>query len=372
MLGFHFNIKTKQMKKIGLVLTTLSLFAFSVYLAFVQGSSPLVEQQNSLNAFWSSGAGNNLFGGGAKGFVASAFSMLMNALLKVSGHSVLWALVLLALAVEIVLLYPSVSLQLKQKKIHLFHKKVVDRFNRGEFAVSAARDELGKVYDVNEKMHTRGALLVAVQALVFFFTFWGLSLMVQLPGMLAGSWSISNFSLLTSPESVWVPLLASLVYFFHAVVKMYYKEREDYLSPTQNVLAVIFAILGATAVYYFSGFFATALTVYFVTLVTFSTIRTIVVEQHAQQWGRLAHLQMLQMLRESKPHKDRFEYLSRKWNHLPVVRHLNFALLEEALSMTIGLMLALSFFGGFQKTDQFYASERQPESVATVVLHPLP
>ncbi len=360
------------MKKIGPVLTTLSLFAFSVYLAFVQGSSPLVEQKNSLAAFWTSGTSNNLFGGGVKGFVASLFSMLMNVFLKVSGHSVLWALVLLALVVEVVLLYPSVSLQLKQKKIHWFHKKVVDRFNRGELAVSVARDELHRVYDVNEKIHTRGALLVVIQALVFFFTFWGLGLMVQLPGMLAGSWSIANFSLLTSPESVWVPLLASLVYFFHAVVKMYYKEREDYLSPTQGVLGIVFAILGATIVYYFSGFFATALTVYFVTLVTFSTIRVIVVEQHAQEWGRLAQLQMLQMLRESKPHQDRFEYLSRKWNHLPVVRNLNFALLEEALSMTIGLMLALSFFGGFQKADRYYASEHQPQSDVTITLHQLP
>jgi hypothetical protein len=351
------------MKKVGLVLTTLSLFAFSVYLAFVQGSSPLAEQRNLLGAFWSSGTGNNAFGGGLKGFVANAFSGIMNSFLYVSGHSILWALVLLALLVEIVLLYPSVSLQLKQKMIHLFHKKVVDRFNRGELAVSATRDELYRVYDVNEAMHTRGAWLVTVQVLVFLFTFWGLGLMVQLPGMLAGSWSIANFSLLTSPETVWVPLLASLVYFFHSVVKMVYKEREDYLSPTQGALGIVFAILGATVVYYFSGFFATALTVYFVTLVTFSTIRIIVVEQHARQWGKLAQLQMLQMLRESKPHKDRFEYFSRKWNHLPVVRNLNFAMLEEALSMTLGLMLALSFFGGFQKAERNFASGLQPNPI---------
>jgi hypothetical protein len=221
-------------------------------------------------------------------------------------------------------------------------------------------------------MHTRGAVLVAIQAVVFFFTFWGLGLMVQMPNVLAGSWSALSLNLLKSPEAVWVPLLASLVYFFHAAVKMYYKEREDYLSPMQGALGFLFAILGSAVVYYFSGFFATALTVYFVTLVTLSTVRTIVVEQHAQRWGKLAHLQMLQMLRDSKPEKDRFQYFSRKWNHLPMVRHLNFALLEEGLSMTIGLLIALSFFGGFQKTDRFYASMLQPEPIVTVDLQPMP
>ncbi len=360
------------MKKVGLILTTLGLFAFSVHLAFMQGSSPLVVQRGNLaSMIWGQSA-SPLFGGGLKGFVAGTFSMLMNALLNVSGHSVIWALVLLALVVELVLLYPSVTLQLKQKKIHWFHKRIVDRFNRGELGVSSTREELRKVYDVNEKLHRRGAWMVVVQVLVFFFTFWGLSLMVRVPGMLAGSWSVLNFSLLMRTETIWIPLLASLIYFFHALVKIYYKEKEDYLSNTQNVLAFLFAILGAMVVYYFAGMFAIALTVYFITLVTFSTIRFIVVEQHAREWGKLAQHQMLQMLRDSKPEQNRFEYLSRKWNHLPVVRHINFALLEEALSMSLGLLLALSFFGGFQKTDQFYASERPIDSAVTINLHQLP
>jgi membrane protein insertase Oxa1/YidC/SpoIIIJ len=360
------------MKKIGLILTTLGLFAFSVYLAFVQGSSPLVVQRGNLAAMLSGQSTSPLFGGGLKSFVARLFSMIMNAFLNVTGHSVIWALILLALAVELVLLYPSVRLQLKQKKIHWFHKKIVDRFSRGELSVSSTREELHKVYDVNERLHRRGAWLVVAQVLVFFFTFWGLSLMIRVPGMLAGSWSVSNFSLLMNTESIWVPLLASLIYFFHAIVKIYYKEKEDYLSPTQNVLGILFAILGATVVYYFASLFAIALTVYFITLVTFATIRFIVVEQHAQEWGKLAQHQMLQMLRDSKPEHDRFEYLSRRWNHLPVVRHINFALMEEALSMTLGLMLALSFFGGFQKTDKFYAAERAPDSAVTVGLHQVP
>ena len=360
------------MKKFGLILTTLGLFALSVYLAFVQGSSSLASQRSELGAFLSGQSANPLFGGGVKGFVATVFSWVMNALLNVSGHSVLWAIVLLASAVELVLLYPSVSIQLKQKKIHLFHKKVVDRFTRGELSVSATHGELDKVYEVNERIHRRGALLVVSQVAVFFLTFWGLSLMVRVPGALSGSWSISNFSLLTAPETFLVPLLASLVWFFHAMVRMYYKDREDYISPAQNILAFLFAVLGATVVYTFSGLFSVALTVYFVTLVTFATLRVIVVEQHAQQWGRLAQQQMLQMLRESKPHQNRFEYWSRKWNHLPVVRHLNFALLEEAISMTLGLLLALSFFGGFQKADRFYAAERQSDAVVTVILHQTP
>jgi len=360
------------MKKIGLILTTLGLFAFSVVLAFMQGSSPLVVQRGNLADFLSGNSANPVFGGGLKGFVAATFSMLMNALLNVTGHSAIWALVLLALVVEIVLLYPSVSLQLKQKKIHWFHKKIVDRFNCGELSVSSTREELHKVYDVNERLHRRGAWLVVAQVLVFFFTFWGLSLMVRIPGMLAGSWNVSNFSLLMNTETIWIPLLASLIYFFHALVKIYYKEKEDYLSPTQNVLAILFAILGSTVVYYFANMFAIALTVYFITLVTFATIRFIVVEQHAREWGKLAQHEMLQLLRDSKPDQDRFKYLSRRWNHLPVVRHINFALMEEALSMTLGLMLALSFFGGFQKSDRFYASERAPDSAVTANLHQIP
>ena len=45
-----------------------------------------------------------------------------------------------------------------------------------------------------------------------------------------------------------------------------------------------------------------------------------------------------------------FAYFTSLWRHIPIVRYINFNLLEEALSMTLGLILALSFFGAFQKT----------------------
>ena len=87
------------------------------------------------------------------------------------------------------------------------------------------------------------------------------------------------------------------------------------------------------------------LTVYFSTLITVATLRYIIVEQHATAWGKLAQRQLIDMLRNVEIHENRFQYLSSKWNHLPVVRYINFHLLEEALSMSLGLMLAFNFFG---------------------------
>lgn len=348
------------MKKFGLIITTLALFAFSVTLAFRQGSSPLSAQRLSLDTFLSQAASNPWAGSGVKGVVAEGFARFMNGLLFVTNHSVLWAVILLALVVELLLLYPSVRIQLKQKKIHLFHKKIVDRFNSGELSVSATKEELYKVYEVNERLHRRGAGLVAIQVALFFLTFWGMSLIAKAPQMIEGSWSILNFSLLSKPAGIWVPLAVSLSYFLHATIKVWLKEREDFISPIQTVIALSFAVVGSTAVYYFSTLFPLILSVYFVTLVTVATIRYWVVEQRAREWGKLAHQELVQMLRDAKPHANPFEYWSRKWSHLPVVRHINFNLLEEALSMSLGLLLALSFFGAFQKGEVFYADDRQP------------
>lgn len=351
------------MKKFGLIITTLGLFAFSVALAFRQGSTPLSAQRISLDTFLNPAVSNPWVGSGLKGAVAEGFARFMNGLLFVTNHSVLWAVVLLALVVELLLLYPSVRIQLKQKKIHIFHKKVVDRFNKGELSVNATKDELQKVYEVNERLHRRGAGLVLVQVALFVTTFWGMNLIAKAPQMIEGSWSILNFSLLSRPVEIWVPLLVSLAYFLHAMIKIWLKEREDYISPIQTAIAILFAVAGATAVYYFSTLFALILSVYFVTLITVSTLRYWMVEQHAREWGKLAHQELVQMLREAKPYSNPFEYWSRKWNHLPVVRHINFNLLEEALSMSLGLLLALSFFGAFQKTEVFYADNRQPSPV---------
>ena len=344
------------MKKFSLAITTLVLFAFSLYLAFVQGGNALVAQQKSWHAILAQASANPWVGTGLKGVVANVFSVVMNGLLQITNHSMLGAIVLLALLVELLLLYPSVRIQLKQKKIHIFHRKLVDRFSSGELSVSSTKEELHKLYDVNERIHQRGAWLVVAQIVVFLFTFWGMGLMTKAPALLAGVWSLSNFNLLSSPTGVLLPLFASLLYFFHAVVKIWFKEKEDYISPTQAATAILFAVLGSAVVYHFASLFAVAMTLYFITLITCSTIRYAVVEQHARDWGKIAQQELIGMLREAKPHRNRFEYWSRRWNHLPIVRHINFGLLEEALSMAMGLLLALSFFGAFQKNDPYYAS----------------
>ena len=125
------------------------------------------------------------------------------------------------------------------------------------------------------------------------------------------------------------------------------KEKEDYISSSQSLVAIFIAVFTSTMVYWFSSSFAVLLTIYLVTLLSFSVIRYILVEQHAKEWGRNAKQQLVNMLQNAEGHRNDFEYFSRVWNHLPIVRHINFHLLEEALSMTIGLMLALNFFGVF-------------------------
>jgi membrane protein insertase Oxa1/YidC/SpoIIIJ len=337
------------MKKIGLILTTLGLFSLSIYVAFVQGSVSAELHESapaSLGAIQNSAAYV-----GAKGIVADSFAFVFNGLMYVMGKNILLAIIALALLVELILLYPSVRVQLKQKKIHLFHKKLVDRFRSGELSVSKTEQELYKLYDVNEKIHHRGAVMVAIQIAVFFFTFWGMSLISGAPEMLSGSWNILNFSLLSAPQNYALPFFVAMAYFVHGMAKIYFKTKEDYIARPQVILSLIFAFMGSVAVYFFASIFSVVLSVYFVTLVAFATIRYILVERHSRDWGRHAQKELIEMLRSAKAHEDRFQYFSRVWNHMPIVRHINFCLLEEALSMTLGLLLALSFFGAFQKTE---------------------
>ena len=196
------------MKRISLILTTLGLFAFSIYLAFLQGGSPAIESQETLEGTLRAAAFSPVVYTGFKAQVANIFAVIFNSLMQIMGNSVLLSIIALGLLVELLLLYPSVRIQLKQKKIHLFHKKLVDRFNSGELSVSKTEDELYKLYDVNEKMHHRGAVLVVIQIALFFFTFWGLNLMVKAPGLLSGSWNILNFSMLSVTSHYLIPLLA--------------------------------------------------------------------------------------------------------------------------------------------------------------------
>ena len=276
---------------------------------------------------------------------------VMNALVGVTGGHVLAALVLLALFVELALLYPSVRLQLKQKKIHLFHKKLVDRFRVGELSYSQTESELGKLYAVNEKIHSRGAVLVILQVLLFLAVLWGLNLLTQSPGLFHGAWTVLNFDLLQKATAPLLPVLVSLLYFLHALTKIVCKEKADYISPTQTMMALLFAVLGSTVIYFFAGTFAGALSVFCAAIFAFSTVRYLIVEGHAQTWGELAQHDLIEMLRHAETSHDRFETFSQAWNHLPMVRYINFHLLEEALSMSLGLMLALNFFGVFSAPD---------------------
>lgn len=328
-----------------MILVTLVLFGFSVYLAYTQGSMSILDQQEGLTHFAAPAQISPLVYTGVRATMANYAVTVMNFFSGIFGGNILLSIMFLALVVELVLLYPSVSIQLKQKKIHLFHKKLVDRFNSGEITVSDTRRELDLIYAVNEKMHSRGAVFAVIQIIVFFTVIWGLNLLTKVPYLLHGSWDALNLSLLDKPVTYQLPMIAGLIYFMHSLVKIYYKQREDYIGRTQAMAAFLFATIGAAAVFWFSHIFATVLTLYVITLIAFSTARYIIVEQHAQQWGKLAQKQLLDMLRAVQPYEDKFEYISHRWNHIPVVRHINFHLLEEALSMSLGLLLALSFFG---------------------------
>jgi hypothetical protein len=352
------------MKKLGLIFTTLVLFSVSIYVAFMQGTvSSVIHQSAPENMAYA--VQSPVMYVGLKAVVADSFAFVFNGLMYFMGHNILLAIVALAFLVELVLLYPSVRIQLKQKKIHIFHKKLIDRFNSGELSMSKTEDELYKIYDVNEKIHHRGALMVVAQVTVFFFTFWGMSLISNVPEMLSGSWNFLNVSMLVNPTGYALPLFVSMIYFTHAVTKIYFKAKEDYISAPQVTLSLIFSVIGSVIVYFFVGVFSIALSVYFLTLVTVATVRYILVEQHSRGWSKYAQKELIEMLHGAKTHEDRFQYLSRAWNHLPIVRHINFCLLEEALSMTLGLLLALSFFGAFQKTEaQTYMNKIQPPAIA--------
>jgi membrane protein insertase Oxa1/YidC/SpoIIIJ len=333
------------MKKFSLIFITLALFTLSIYLAFTQGSVGVGVGQDGLTHLAAPTEISPLVYTGIRAELANISANVMNGLMAVLGNSILLSIVILALIIELVLLYPSMRIQLKQKKIHLFHKKLVDRFNRGEIKLSETKHELNLLYSVNEKMHSWGTLFVVIQVIVFFIVLWGLNLLIKVPYLVHGSWNVLNFSLLSKPVHYMIPLIASLLYFVHSLTKIYYKEKEDYITSTQTLAAIIIAVISSAIIYWFTSIFAVALTLYIITLITFSTIRYIIAEQHSKDWGKLAQKQLMEMLRTVEPHKNRFQYLSRRWNHVPIVRHINFHLLEEALSMSLGLLLALSFFG---------------------------
>lgn len=330
------------MKRTGLILTSIILFAVSLYAAYVQGvgyaevnglagghlaAAPL-DSVSNLAPFWAK--------------YLSIFSGLLNTLTSVFGDSLIAGVIVLALLVELVTLYPSVNLQLKRKKIHLFHKKLVDRFHRGELRMSESKRELDVLYSVNERIHRRGALLFGSQLIVFLLVFVGLDLVAKVPSVLLGAFSSFNFALLSGPVGISLPILASLAYLLHSLVKIYLKQQEDYISMKQTYTALGFVIIISGMVFYFATIFAVLLTVFFLTQITFATMRYLIVEEHAKGWGKYVQRELVKMLRTSRLHKNKLEHWSRMFHHLPLVRHLNFHLLEEAVSMTLAIVMVLN------------------------------
>lgn len=329
------------MKRTGLIFTSLIIFAISLYAAYLQGVSYI--EINGL-------AGGHL----AAPFLVvevlspfweaylNIFSFLLNGTANMFAGSLIAGVILLAFAVELIVLYPSVNLQLKQKKIHLFHKKLVDRFHRGELTMGESKRELDVLYSVNERMHRRGALLFASQLILFVLVLLGLRLVAGEPTVLWGAFSPFNIALFDKPIGVGLPILAGMAYLLHSLVKIHLKQREDYIGMKQVYTALTFAFVTSALVFYFAAIFPVLLTVYFLTQITFATLRYIFVEERAKDWGKYVQRDLIHLLKTSKLHKNRLEHLSRKFNHLPLVRHLNFHLLEEALSMSLAVVLVFN------------------------------
>lgn len=339
------------MKKQALLISAIILFLIGAYTSVLNGTSDLFSNADTTIELSSS----PVIYTGIRASVALFFSNIILFLINVFNQNAFLAIIALGVLTEVILLYPAIRIQLKQKKIHLFHKKLVDRFNSGELSVSRTKAELHKIYDVNEKIHRRGAIYVSAQLIIFLFTFWGLSLVSRAPNLIQSIWNLDNLKLFSVSENIWLPVITALIYFFHSMVKMHYKQKEDYIGQAQIITALLISIISTVVIFFFAQIFSAALSLYFVTLVSFSTARYIIVESHHKKWMPQVKKELLKMLKEAKSHRNRFEYLSRAWNHLPIIRHINFSLLEEALSMTLGLLLALTFFGSFDgshPTDQ--------------------
>ena len=330
------------MKRIGLILTTVLLFAISLYVAFVQGvnyvnvngptgghlAAPLSHDSVSLSDFWVQ--------------FLHVFSTILTGFADVFGGSLIAAVIVLALVVEMMMLYPSVNIQLKQKKIHMFHRKLVDRFHRGELTMSDSKRELDVLYSVNERIHRRGAWLFTSQLVVFLIVFVGLFLMAKAPVFLSGSFSSFNYALISAPVGFTLPLLASLAYLLHSLTRIHLKQREDYIDVRQVYIAVLVALLISVMVYYFASTLAVLLTVFFLTQISFATLRYIIVENNSKEWSKYVQKELIKMLRSAKMHKGKIEHYSRVFNHLPIVRHINFHLLEEAVSMSLAIVLVIN------------------------------
>ena len=329
------------MKRTGLMLTTFFIFILSLYVAYQQGYAGQIFSDASALSLSLTGSEVS-FSYFQEAFL-SLFSSILSTLNFAFAGNILVSVLALALIVELVTLYPAVALQLKQKKIHLFHKKLVDRFKSGEFNMSKTKRELNLLYAVNEKMHRRGALLVAFQGAAFIFVLAGLYLFSKNPTYLTGSFNALTFSLMAKPAGMILPLMTALTYVFYALIKIHIKQKEDYVSQTQVKIALGFTVLASISIFFLSGMFSTLLSVYLIAQFTFATLRFLMVEEKSKAWSKLAQRELIKMLQTAEIHKNKWEHASRKFNHLAPVRHLNLHLLEEGLSMSLALLVALTF-----------------------------
>lgn len=323
------------MKQKGLFLTAALLFILGVSLAYQQTylfeSAAMGSQLVQLSGVGDLGATVSAFG---QGFIQ--FFELING---VMGGNLLLSIIAIALLVELVTLYSAVNIQLKQKKIHLFHKKLVDRFKSGELSMSETKRELDVLHSVNERIHMRGGVLVLFQFIIFLAVLLGLYILSASPqSMTIASRDISLF---IQPVSTALPILAALAYLLHSLIKMHVKQKEDYISPVQIKAAMVFALLGSTLIFFFASSFAVLLSVYLITQISFSTLRYVTVESKAKAWGKLAQRELIGMLKASKKHKNKVQHWSRKFHHMAFARHLNFHLLEEAASMSLAFALII-------------------------------
>ena len=330
------------MKRTGLILTCIILFAISLYSAYLQGviyvEVNVPAGGHLATSFSATTVGFNPFWAN----YAHAFSTVLNTLSGFFFNSLIAAIVVLALLLELITLYPSVNLQLKQKKIHLFHKKLVDRFQSGDLAMSDSKRELDVLYSVNERTHRRGALLFCSQLIVFILVVVGLNLVAQVPSTLLDYINPFNIALLSSPIGISLPILASLAYMLHSLVKIHLKQKEDYISMKQLYMSFALFVIISGMVFYFAVLFPVLLTVFFLTQISFSTIRYIIVESKTKDWGNYVQKELIKMLKSAKVHKNKMEHWSRVFNHIPIVRYLNFHMMEEALSMSLAIVMAFN------------------------------
>ena len=330
------------MKRIGLILTTILIFAVSLYVAYMQGVN-YVDVNGSAGVHLAAPLNGSIASLSVIGMkFLSYFSNVVSALARVFGGSLIVAVVVLALLVQLITLYPAVNLQLKQKKVHMFHKKLVNRFQRGELTMSAGKRELDVLYSVNERIHRRGALLVATQLVVFLIVFVGLSLMSYVPSVLFGSFSSFNYALLSAPVGYGLSIMVSLAYLLHALSKIHFKQREDYIDARQIYVGLGIALVIAAMVFYFASTLPVLLTVFFLTLVTFSTMRYVVVEVNSKKWGKFVQKELIKLLHTAKAHKNKVQHWTRKFHHIPIIRYLNFHLLEEGASMSLAIIMVIN------------------------------